>query len=407
MSFIIFLVIIYSICKLTLDIYQMRFISSAYVSDGEMNKLGIDKEFVDRSNCYNIEKLKISMVSTVIGISVIYFILLSSGLDMLNDYSSTITNNIFDKELFMIIIFYLTITLINLPINCYKTFVLEERFGFNKTSKKLFIRDFIVSTILSLFIVILLFKSFEYLYHMSTDFWWFYVWLLFIFVNLLTAYIFPTLIAPIFNKFKKLDDNKLTDSINELTAKTEFPIEDLYVMDGSKRSSHSNAYFTGIFGKKRIVFFDTLLDILDKNEIRSVLAHEIGHYKEKHVLKSTLLLSLLSLIFLFVFYTFLSIAFTNNISLYSISPSSIAIMFILISPMISFFLMPLLSSYSRKNEFEADNYAKVFTDSKDLVSSLLKLYRGNLSLIKSSKLYSIFYYSHPSVFDRINNLEKK
>ena len=165
----------------------MRFISSAYVSDGEMNKLGIDKEFVDRSNCYNIEKLKISMVSTVIGISVIYFILLSSGLDMLNDYSSTIANNIFDKELLMIIIFYLTITLINLPINCYKTFVVEERFGFNKTSKKLFIRDFIVSTILSLFIVILLFKSFEYLYHMSTDFWWLYVWLLFIFVNLLTS----------------------------------------------------------------------------------------------------------------------------------------------------------------------------------------------------------------------------
>ncbi len=341
----------------------MKFISSAHVSDGEMNKLGIDKEFVDRSNCYNIEKLKISMVSTVIGISVICFIIFLSGLDVLNYYSSTITNNIFDKELLVIIIFYLTITLVNLPINCYKTFVLEERFGFNKTSKKLFIRDYMVSTILSLLIIILLFKSFEYLYHMSADFWWFYVWLLFIFVNLLTAYIFPTLIAPIFNKFKKLDDDKLTYSINELTAKTEFPIEDLYIMDGSKRSSHSNAYFTGLFGKKRIVFFDTLLDILDKNEIRSVLAHEIGHYKEKHILKSTLLFSLLSLIFLFVFYTFLSVAFTNNISLYSTSTSSIAIMFILISPMISFFLMPLLSSYSRKNEFEADNYAKLFTDS--------------------------------------------
>ena len=162
----------------------MKFISSAHVSDGEMNKLGIDKEFVDRSNCYNIEKLKISMVSTVIGISVICFIIFLSGLDVLNYYSSTITNNIFDKELLVIIIFYLTITLVNLPINCYKTFVLEERFGFNKTSKKLFIRDYMVSTILSLLIIILLFKSFEYLYHMSADFWWFYVWLLFIFVNL-------------------------------------------------------------------------------------------------------------------------------------------------------------------------------------------------------------------------------
>ena len=407
MNFILFLIIIYSICKLTLDIYQIKFISSAYISDDEMNKLGINKEFVNKSNCYNIEKLKISIVSTVISISVIYFILFLNGLNVLNYYSSIITNNLLDKESLIIILFYFTIMLINLPINFYKTFVVEEKFGFNKTSKKLFMKDFMISTILSLVIIILLFKSFEYLYYMSANFWWFYVWLLFIFTNLVIAYIFPTIISPIFNKFKKLDDEKLTDCINELTAETDFPIKDLYVMDGSKRSSHSNAYFTGIFGKKRIVFFDTLLNILDKNEIKSVLAHEIGHYKEKHILKSTLLFSLLSLIFLFFFYNFLLIVFTNAITVYPISPSSIAIMFILISPILSFFLMPLLSSYSRKNEFEADNYAKLFTDSKDLISSLLKLYRGNLSLIKSSKLYSIFYYSHPSVFDRINNLETK
>ena len=407
MNFILFLIIIYSICKLTLDIYQIKFISSAYISDDEMNKLGINKEFVNKSNCYNIEKLKISIVSTVISISVIYFILFLNGLNVLNYYSSIITNNLLDKESLIIILFYFTIMLINLPINFYKTFVVEEKFGFNKTSKKLFMKDFMISTILSLIIIILLFKSFEYLYYMSANFWWFYVWLLFIFTNLVIAYIFPTIISPIFNKFKKLDDEKLTDCINELTAETDFPIKDLYVMDGSKRSSHSNAYFTGIFGKKRIVFFDTLLNILDKNEIKSVLAHEIGHYKEKHILKSTLLFSLLSLIFLFFFYNFLLTVFTNAITVYPISPSSIAIMFILISPILSFFLMPLLSSYSRKNEFEADNYAKLFTDSKDLISSLLKLYRGNLSLIKSSKLYSIFYYSHPSVFDRINNLETK
>ena len=407
MDFILFLIIIYSICKLTLDIYQIKFISSAYVSDDEMNKLGINKEFVNKSNCYNIEKLKISIASTVISISVIYFILFLNGLNVLNYYSSIITNNLLDKESLIIILFYFIIMLINLPISFYKTFVVEEKFGFNKTSKKLFMKDFMISTILSLIIIMLLFKSFEYLYYMSANFWWFYVWLLFIFTNLVIAYIFPTIISPIFNKFKKLDDEKLTDRINELTAKTDFPIKDLYVMDGSKRSSHSNAYFTGIFGKKRIVFFDTLLNILDKNEIKSVLAHEIGHYKEKHILKSTLLFSLLSLIFLFLFYNFLLIIFANAITVYPISPSSITIIFILISPILSFFLMPLLSSYSRKNEFEADNYAKLFTDSKDLISSLLKLYRGNLSLIKSSKLYSIFYYSHPSVFDRINNLETK
>tara|TARA_B100001996_G_scaffold382229_1_gene373500 strand:+ start:1179 stop:2312 length:1134 start_codon:yes stop_codon:yes gene_type:complete len=377
------------------------------VSDNEMNKLGVNKDFVAKSNYYNIEKLKISIVSTMISISIIYFILFLSGLDVLNYYSLILSNNMLNQELIIIILFYLAITLINLPINFYKTFVIEEKFGFNKSSKKLFIKDSIVSTVLSLLIVILLFKSFEYLYYISPNFWWFYVWLLFIFTNLLIAYIFPTIIAPMFNRFKRLDNNTLSESINELTIKTDFPITDLYVMDGSKRSSHSNAYFTGVFGKKRIVFFDTLLKILDKNEIKSVLAHEIGHYKKKHVLKSTLLFSFLSLIFLFIFYNFLLVVFANNINTYAISSSSIAILFILISPMLSFFLMPLLSSYSRKNEFEADDYAKSFTNYKDLISSLLKLYKGNLSLIKSSKLYSIFYYSHPSVFDRISNLEKK
>ena len=407
MNFILFLLFIYSICKLTLDIYQIKFISSTYVSDNEMNKLGVNKDFVAKSNYYNIEKLKISIVSTMISISIIYFILFLSGLDVLNYYSLILSNNMLNQELIIIILFYLAITLINLPINFYKTFVIEEKFGFNKSSKKLFIKDFIVSTVLNLLIVILLFKSFEYLYYISPNFWWFYVWLLFIFTNLLIAYIFPTIIAPMFNRFKRLDNNTLSESINELTIKTDFPITDLYVMDGSKRSSHSNAYFTGVFGKKRIVFFDTLLKILDKNEIKSVLAHEIGHYKKKHVLKSTLLFSFLSLIFLFIFYNFLLVVFANNINTYAISSSSIAILFILISPMLSFFLMPLLSSYSRKNEFEADDYAKSFTNYKDLISSLLKLYKGNLSLIKSSKLYSIFYYSHPSVFDRISNLEKK
>ncbi len=407
MNFILFLLFIYSICKLTLDIYQIKFISSTYVSDNEMNKLGVNKDFVAKSNYYNIEKLKISIVSTMISISIIYFILFLSGLDVLNYYSLILSNNMLNQELIIIILFYLAITLINLPINFYKTFVIEEKFGFNKSSKKLFIKDSIVSTVLSLLIVILLFKSFEYLYYISPNFWWFYVWLLFIFTNLLIAYIFPTIIAPMFNRFKRLDNNTLSESINELTIKTDFPITDLYVMDGSKRSSHSNAYFTGVFGKKRIVFFDTLLKILDKNEIKSVLAHEIGHYKKKHVLKSTLLFSFLSLIFLFIFYNFLLVVFANNINTYAISSSSIAILFILISPMLSFFLMPLLSSYSRKNEFEADDYAKSFTNYKDLISSLLKLYKGNLSLIKSSKLYSIFYYSHPSVFDRISNLEKK
>ena len=230
---------------------------------------------------------------------------------------------------------------------------------------------------------------------------------MFISLNILIAYIYPSLIAPIFNKFEKLDDDSLNNTIHALTNKLEFPIDDLYVMDGSKRSSHSNAYFSGLFGKKRIVFFDTLLTSLTVDEIKSVLAHEIGHYKENHIFKSTILFSLISLIFLYVFYNFSSILSIDMNVPSSLISSFIAILFILISPMLSFFLTPLLSAFSRRNEFQADDYAKAHTDSRDLVTSLLKLSKGNLSLVKSSPIYSSFYSSHPSVFDRINNLQEK
>jgi len=260
---------------------------------------------------------------------------------------------------------------------------------------------------LSLIIISIIFKLFEILFITYTEFWWFYLWIMFILLNLVIAYIYPSLIAPIFNKFEKLNDDSLNSSIYALTDELNFPINDLYVMDGSKRSSHSNAYFSGLFGKKRIVFFDTLLKVLTVSEIRSVLAHEIGHYKKNHILKSTLLFNFISLIFLYAFYIFFNTLSIDIKIASNLQPSFVAILFILISPMLSFFLSPLLSAFSRKNEFQADDYAKTHTDSKDLISSLLKLSKGNLSLVKSSPIYSNFYSSHPSVFDRINNLLEK
>jgi len=406
MELLFFLVILYLTSKLLLDYHQINFISNADVSRNEISRLGIDDAFVNQSNNYNIFKIKISAISTLVNSALIIFVLFLDGYSYLYNYSNLITISFINNELGVILIYFLISILINLPISYYQTFIIEENFGFNKMTKNLFIKDTLITSIFSLIIISILFKLFEILYVSANDLWWFYMWIIFILTNLIAAYVFPTIIAPLFNKFTKLDNPELIKTIDSLVAETKFPVNDLYVMDGSKRSAHSNAYFTGLFGKKRIVFFDTLLEMLSASELKSVLAHEIGHYKKRHIFKSLILFSFISLVFIFIFHLFVQTMFTEFDNLQSLTPSFIAILFIVISPLISFFLKPFLSSFSRKNEFEADNYAKEYSEKQHLISSLLKLYRGNLSLIKSSPLYSAFYYSHPSVFDRIENLEK-
>ena len=406
MIYIGILLTIFTICKLSLDFHQLNYIKEASVSKQEMNELGVDQNFINRSNSYGIHKIYLSMVSTFVTIMVVYFVLLSNGFDMLNSFTDNMSLDIFGKNLSVVFVFFLLLSIINIPTSYIKTFYIEEKFGFNKMTKVLFLRDLITNLVLSLIIVAITFKLFETLFINYSDLWWFYLWILLIFINILTAYIYPSLIAPIFNKFKKLDDNVLNRSVLALTEKLSFPIEDLYVMDGSKRSSHSNAYFSGLFGKKRIVFFDTLLNILTLNEIKSVLAHEIGHYKEKHILKSMVLFGIISLLFLYTFFIFFNYLIVDIDIPIDLAPSFVAILFVLVSPLLTFFLMPFLSALSRRNEFEADDYAKTHTESKDLISSLVKLSKGNLSLVKSSPIYTYFYSSHPSVFDRIENLKR-
>ena len=407
MTYIAILLTIYTICKLLLDVHQIYYIKDLSISKQDMDRLSVDQNFIDKSNSYATHKLYLSIFSTLITIMFVYFILITDGFYLMSSFSENVGFNVIGENLAIIYIFYILFSLIMIPINYLRTFYIEEKFGFNKMTKKLFLKDSLVTTILSLSVMTIIFKLFEIIFLTYPSIWWFYLWVMFILLNILIAYIYPLLIAPIFNKFEKLDDDSLNNTIHTLTHKLGFPIDDLYVMDGSKRSSHSNAYFSGLFGKKRIVFFDTLLTSLTVDEIKSVLAHEIGHYKENHIFKSTILFSLISLIFLYVFYNFSSILSIDMNVPSSLISSFIAILFILISPMLSFFLTPLLSAFSRRNEFQADDYAKAHTDSRDLVTSLLKLSKGNLSLVKSSPIYSSFYYSHPSVFDRINNLQEK
>ena len=401
-----FLVIGYITLKVLLDIYQIYYIKNADVSDADLELFSIDIDYFNRSNSYNISKLFISIINVIItGIILSYFIFLG-GIQDINNNIEKLNISYVNQELAIVIFFVVFMTVINMPIGLYKTFYVEEKFGFNKSSLSLYIKDSLLSLVLGLVIISILFSTLNFLFTSYPDYWWFYIWLVYILFNIFILYAYPIFIAPLFNEFKKLSDKSIIGVINSLSKKTNFSVSNIYVMDGSKRSAHSNAYFTGFHKSKRIVFFDTLLTMLTPNEIEAVLAHEIGHYKKNHILKSMLM----SLVFSFLaFYLMYNITLINSL-FYELrinpnSPGQLIIFFSLAVPSILFFLNPFFSSLSRKNEFEADNYAKDFSNKDDLISSLKKLYKENLTILKTSPLYSSIYNSHPTVFERINNLK--
>tara|TARA_Y100000992_G_C21272103_1_gene497547 strand:- start:2020 stop:3246 length:1227 start_codon:yes stop_codon:yes gene_type:complete len=401
-----FLVIGYITLKVLLDIYQIYYIKNADVSDADLELFSIDIDYFNRSNSYNISKLFISIINVIItGIILSYFIFLG-GIQDINNNIEKLNISYVNQELAIVIFFVVFMTVINMPIGLYKTFYVEEKFGFNKSSLSLYIKDSLLSLVLGVVIISILFSTLNFLFTSYPDYWWFYIWLVYILFNIFILYAYPIFIAPLFNEFKKLSDKSIIGVVNSLSKKTNFSVSNIYVMDGSKRSAHSNAYFTGFHKSKRIVFFDTLLTMLTPNEIEAVLAHEIGHYKKNHILKSMLM----SLVFSFLaFYLMYNITLINSL-FYELkinpnSPGQLIIFFSLVVPSILFFLNPFFSSLSRKNEFEADNYAKDFSNKDDLISSLKKLYKENLTILKTSPLYSSIYNSHPTVFERINNLK--
>ena len=401
-----FLIIAYITLRVLLDIYQIYYIKNANASDADLKLFSIDIGYFKRSNSYNISKLFLSITNVLIsGIILSYFVLLG-GIQNFNNNIEKLNITYLNQELAIVIFFVVFMTVINMPIGLYKTFYIEEKFGFNKSSLSLYIKDSLLSLILGVVIVSILFSALNVLFISYPDYWWFYIWLLYILFNIFILYAYPIFIAPLFNEFKKLSDKSIIEVVNSISKKTNFNVSNIYVMDGSKRSAHSNAYFTGFHKSKRIVFFDTLLSMLTPNEIEAVLAHEIGHYKKNHILKSMLMSLVFSfLAFYFMYNITLIDSFFYELNINPSSPGQLIIFFSLILPSVLFFLNPFFSSLSRKNEFEADNYAKDFSNKDDLISSLKKLYKENLTILKTSPLYSSIYNSHPTVFERINNLK--
>lgn len=300
------------------------------------------------------------------------------------------------------------LSVIEIPFSYYRTFTIEQRFGFNKMTPGMFFSDLIKHYAIGLLLGTPLLLSVLWLMQQAGDHWWVYAWLIWIGFNLLLLTIYPNWIAPLFNQFSPLENQELKSRIESLLKKCGFESSGLFVMDGSRRSSHGNAYFTGFGKTKRIVFFDTLLDRLQAAEIEAVLAHELGHFKRHHVLKRIALSFAVSLLMLWTlgylmqqpwFYTGLGVTVTT------VPSTAVALMlFFLVIPVFSFPLQPLSSLYSRKHEFEADEYAARHASAENLTSALVKLYQDNAATLTPDPLHSAFYDSHPPAAIRIAHL---
>jgi STE24 endopeptidase len=297
-------------------------------------------------------------------------------------------------------------SLLDLPFSLWRTFVIEERFGFNKMTLRLFLIDLAKGALLGAAIGLPLLAAVLWLMAKMGEAWWLYVWLVWLGFNLLALAIYPTLIAPLFNKFTPLADAVLKERIEALLARCGFRASGLFVMDGSKRSAHGNAYFTGFGQAKRIVFFDTLLEKLAPGEVEAVLAHELGHYKRRHVWKRIAVLALASLAFLWLLGRLIDAPwFYAGLGMQGQDTAAALVLFSLAVPLFVFPLAPLMSALSRRHEFEADAYAAEQTRAGDLVAALVKLYRDNAATLTPDPLYSAFYDSHPPAAARIAQLQ--
>ncbi len=296
--------------------------------------------------------------------------------------------------------------IVDLPLTIYRSFGLEARFGFNRLTPRLFITDTLKGILLAAAIGLPLIACVLWLMGAMGDLWWLYVWGFWLGFNLLVLLVYPTFIAPLFNKFKPLEDGPLKNRIEGLMTRCGFRLSGLFVMDGSKRSAHGNAYFTGFGAAKRIVFFDTLLDKLEPAEVEAVLAHELGHYHHHHLWKRLAVISAGSLLF-FAFLGHLAGQdwFFNGLGMSASGTAPTLVLFALVLPIFTFPLTPLMSMWSRQHEFQADAYAARQAPVSELVSALVKLYRDNASTLTPDPLYSRVYDSHPPAAIRIAHLQ--
>ncbi|WP_144108879.1 M48 family metallopeptidase [Paraburkholderia sp. BCC1886] len=362
-----------------------------------------------RAADYTVERTRLTMIEIVVGAAVLIGLTLLGGVQWLDLSISDWLGRGYVGQIVLVAAVLAINGVIDLPFDYYRQFVVEQRFGFNRMSKGIFFLDRLKGTLLGAAFGLPLLFVVLWLMNQAGSLWWLWTWVVWVAFQMLVLVLYPSFIAPLFNKFEPLKDEALKSRIEALMQRCGFAAKGLFVMDGSRRSAHGNAYFTGFGAAKRIVFFDTLLARLSGNEIEAVLAHELGHFKRRHVIKRMLVTFAISLVMLGLlgwltqcvwFYEGLGV----RPSLIGGNSGLALVLFFLAVPVFMFFVTPLGSLSSRKHEFEADAFAATQTDAQDLVNALVKLYEDNASTLTPDPLYTAFYYSHPPASQRIDRL---
>jgi len=357
---------------------------------------------------YTLEKSRLGDIDSIIGVILLLVMTLGGGINLAFEFWASIISNPLMAGLAAVASVFLVMTLVEIPTSIYQTFVIEEKFGFNKSTPQQFIKDQLLQLVLVTAIGMPLLALILWVMDSIGSLWWLWAWGILMGFALLMSWLFPTVIAPLFNKFTPMEEGSLKDRIQGLLVRCGFNSNGIFIMDGSKRSGHGNAYFTGLGNNKRIVFFDTLINSLEDEELEAILAHELGHFKCKHTIKMLIANAVMTLIsFAILGWLIDQTWFYNGLGVVQPSHAAALLLFMLVSSSFTFFMQPISAYFQRKFEFEADDFASNHAKAEKLVSALVKLFEENASTLTPDPLYSAFHYSHPPAAIRIANLESK
>ena len=357
---------------------------------------------------YTLAKIKLGNIDGALGIIILLLLTLGGGINSAFSYWTSIASSPLIAGVAATATIFLIMTVVEIPTSVYQTFVIEEKFGFNKSSINQFIKDQFLHLALGAAIGLPIFALILWVMDNVGSLWWLWAWGIIMGFSLLMSWLFPTLIAPLFNKFTPMEEGSLKDRIQGLLARCGFNSQGIFIMDGSKRSGHGNAYFTGLGNNKRIVFFDNLVNSLDDEELEAVLAHELGHFKCKHVIKMLIATSIMTLIsFAILGWLINEPWFYSGLGVEQPSNAAALLLFMLVSSSFTFFMQPISAYFQRQFEFEADDFAANNAKASKMISGLVKLYEENANTLTPDPLYSAFHYSHPPAAIRIAHLESK
>ena len=405
------------VLKLWLSTRQIRHVAQHRRHVPARFSAHISLEAHQKAADYTIAKSRFGLLEMALGTAVLLGWTLLGGLDYLNHTLLEAMGGGMLQQIALLASFALISGLIDLPGALYQTFVLEQRFGFNQMTLRLWLADLLKSTVVGALMGLPITALILWLMGSAGALWWLWAWGLWMGFNVLLMVVYPSFIAPLFNRFQPLEDASLKERVTALMQRCGFAAKGLFVMDGSRRSAHANAYFTGFGAAKRVVFYDTLLKQLTPSEVEAVLAHELGHFHHRHILKRMVGLFALSLAGFALlgwlsaqgwFYTGLGVRPSLSLLLPGApggpNDALALLLFLLTVPVFTVFLTPLFTQLSRRDEFQADAYAMAQTNSADLATALLKLYEDNASTLTPDPVYVKFYYSHPPASERLERI---